>query len=307
MEVYVNSSDYINFYIIGGNATGTPTATIKRPGAMDIALIVSYITSTDPNVEIWQAYLPLSETQVQDVFDIYWAAVVGSESTTQINHIEVVTPYVSADDAIARLGWNPYDTNAINYKSYNEVVAAERIARYVIDRYTGKNFGLVSKSIEAYGQQTDSLYLGETIVVFNKLYENGVLVIDRDDPDLKWLYDVEITPTGMALRIVALDVDILEAEWQYVGNISGAFRNGFRYAVDGLYGYAGVPEKVYEATILLINDYLCKDAVWREKYLNHIEVRDWKFTFGPEAFRGTGNLLADQLLQDFVSTNMVVI
>jgi len=36
-------------------------------------------------------------------------------------------------------------------------------------------------------------------------------------------------------------------------------------------------------------------------------MRDWKFTFEKEAFRGTGNLIVDNLLKDFRDLGIFVI
>ena len=307
MELYIHSSDYVNFDIIGGNATGTPTAVLVRPGSLDIHLSVTYASPQPTDGERWQAYIPFSETTVQDTFSVVWTAIVESETVSQSNLVEVITPYSTPDDASARFGWDYTDPTSLNYTEYNQVKAAEKISRYTIDLVTKKNFGSVLKTLDAYGEQTDSLVLGEPIISFSKLWENGELVLDAANPDLKWKGNVEITETGTALRLVFPGYDIAESETKYVGSDTGAFRQGYRYTVEGQFGFTNVPERVYESSLLLIYDYLCKDSAWREKYLNNIALRDWKYQFEPQAYRGTGNLLADQMLSEYLSPGMVVI
>jgi len=307
MELYINSSDYVNFDIIGGNTSGTPLAVLVRPGSLDIHLAVTYAITQPVDGERWQAYIPFSQTTVQGTFTVVWTATVGSETVSQSNLVEVISPYSTPDDASSRFGWTYSDPTLLNYKPYNQVKAAEKISRYIIDLVTKKTFGSTFKTLDAYGQQTDSLVLGEPIISFSKLWENSALVLDIANPDLKWIGNVEITETGTALRLVFPGYDIAESETKYVGSETGAFRQGYRYTVEGQFGFPDIPERVYESSLLLIYDYLCKDSTWREKYLNDIELRDWKYTFEPQAYRGTGNLLADQMLSEYFSPNMAVI
>jgi hypothetical protein len=307
VEIYTGTSGYIDFDIIGASAAYTPAAILRRNNAVDITLTVELADEQPTGIERWQAYIPLSETTVQDEFYVVWEVTVGVESVERQDHVTVVTPYITPDEAAVRFGWDLEDPLSPTYRDYDEIVVAEKISRFSIDRFTGKSFGVTRKTRDAYGQQTDSLVLGEEILVFEKLYENGELVLDISDPELKWLGNVEITETGSALRLVFPGYNIAESETKYVGSETGAFRLGYRYTTEGVFGFANVPEKVSESCLMLINDYLCKDSIWREKYLNDIELRDWKYKFEPQAYRGTGNLLVDQMLGDYVSVNMVVI
>jgi hypothetical protein len=300
MEIYVGQSDYIYLDLFVTTATGTPTATLIRAGSANLPLTVSLVSPTPAGtVQRWQAYIPLTQTVSAGDFSVTWTAVVGSENITVNQYYEVVTPYVLPEELAATYGWsfNPLDSN---YRPREEVAAAERIARYTINSYTRRAFGPVTKSVVAYGQNTDVLVLGEPIVSPTKMYENGELVVTVGGDFTKFGYDIEVTETGSAIRVVSPDfLDLDEYESQRITGTAGKFRAGYRYTVEGVFGTASIPQIVKDCVGMLANDYLCRDATWRNRYINHVQMRDWKFTFEKEAFRGTGNLTVDRLLGDY--------
>lgn len=61
------------------------------------------------------------------------------------------------------------------------------------------------------------------------------------------------------------------------------------------------------ACLELMKDYFSKDKVWRNKYIKNISTFDWKFEYDSATFSGTGNNYVDQILSDYVITQMVVI
>ena len=88
---------------------------------------------------------------------------------------------------------------------------------------------------------------------------------------------------------------------------SGAFKKDYRYQVQGRFGWSSVPDNVEEACIILIQQFFDKDKEWRNRYVKSVSSFDMRFEFMEDAHRGTGNLYADQLLQPYVITGMVVI
>lgn len=297
-EIYVDTSQYIYFDLYNTTATGTPTAVLKRDGSPDQNLTVSAATAPTGVTQRWRAYISIDETADPGVFSVTWAAVVGGETITKVDYFEVVTPYVTPEELAAKYNWsfNPSDAN---YRSRDDVVAAERIARYTINSYTRRTWGPQQKTVSSYGQNTDVLTLTEPIVSISELYENGELV--RTNTDFtKFGYDVEVTETGFGIRTISPDyLDLDEQESLRVTGVAGKFRQGYRYTVKGTFGSSIIPQVINDCTSILANDYLCKDASWRAKYINHVQMRDWKFNFEKEAFRGTGNLIVDRLLSDF--------
>ena len=88
---------------------------------------------------------------------------------------------------------------------------------------------------------------------------------------------------------------------------NGAFRKEYRYVVEGIFGWNFIPDNVEEACIILINDFFNKDKSWRNRYVKKIQTFDWTFEFSEEAFVGTGNDYADQLLNPYVINGMIVV
>jgi hypothetical protein len=79
------------------------------------------------------------------------------------------------------------------------------------------------------------------------------------------------------------------------------------YTITGYWGYESVPVPVMQAAKMLISDYACQDSSYRDRYLNSIKSADWRVQFTQAAYDGTGNLKADQLLNDYKLSNLVVI
>lgn len=238
---------------------------------------------------------------------VVWTYSVESNAMTTVNTYSVVTPYISPREAYVRLGFGREEGDA-NYVHYHDIQQAEKFARFMIENYTGEKFGKYSKSVTAYGQDSDVLFLGERIVSYSTLKENGKLVIDIANNINNFNFPIEITETNYSLRIVADGYDIAEGHKKdLVYPLRGSFYNGYRYEVSGIFGWKGVPEKIQLAALMLMKDYFSKDNIWRARYVNSISYGDTDMEFSKQAFKGTGNFYVDKLLDEFKSTNMAVI
>ena len=60
-----------------------------------------------------------------------------------------------------------------------------------------------------------------------------------------------------------------------------------------------MPDNVEEACRILMQQYFDKDTAWKNKYVKSISTFDWKFDYMSDAYTGTGNLYADQLLNAY--------
>lgn len=90
------------------------------------------------------------------------------------------------------------------------------------------------------------------------------------------------------------------------GNATGWKRN-YPFIIRGDWGYETVPAAVKEAARLLVNDYACSEALYRDRYLESIKAADWRLQFSSRAWDSTGNARVDHLLSEFVLTDMAVI
>jgi hypothetical protein len=211
---------------------------------------------------------------------------------------------VSPFEAGERLGFSS-DPSSQNYRPEPDLLAAERYARFSIESYTGERFGSRTGWREALGQGVDTLVLPDNIISVSKIDENHTTVYDPDN-DLVWYYELEVSPTGRAIRVS----DQIDA-WEYESQaVSFTRRTGFvevyQYRVYGVFGYNPIPADVEESCIQLMNDFLCKDSQWRTRYVQRLESTEFKIGFSKQTFYGTGNAIADRLLEKYRNVSMVV-
>lgn len=236
-----------------------------------------------------------------------WTYFVNGNAMYATDYYSVVTPYVSISEAYRRLGAGREEGDQ-NHVPVHDMQYAEKFARFMVENYTGIKFGKYTKTVNAYGQDADVLYLGERIISYTSVKENGKLVIDTVNNINSFNYPIEITDTNHSLRIVSVGDDINEGgKLDIVYPSSGNFYGGYRYEVSGVFGWKFVPEKVQQAMLMLMKDYFGKDNIWRARFVQSVSFGDTDMEFSKLAFRGTGNFYADKLLDEFKSTNMAVI
>lgn len=250
-----------------------------------------------------------SITSLNKIVRADWSYSINSASVTQSTFHEILTPYATISDIIDyyNFGTQPSD---LNYRPFEEIKNAERLARTVIDGYTGQKFGKRSGWQEVFGNGSDACFLTEPMLSIEKMYENDILVYDKtSSPSVNQFgFEIMLTQTSKTVRIVNAGWDV-----RYDNNIDpsilyyGRFRNNSRYKFDGVIGWNYVPSNVKLATVLLAGDYLANDAAWRIRYLNEISMSEVSFKMTAGAFNGTGNLLVDNMLDMYRNVGIVII
>jgi hypothetical protein len=196
---------------------------------------------------------------------------------------------------------------------YNEAISyvekLERKARYLINAYTGNDFKFEYKTVGAYGQNTDLLYLGQRIESFDKVtYDDYVVYDSKEDPAIDELgVAVAVAPSKYALKVVAEGVNISEWVDQNPLNNPSYFGKDSAYLVRGEYGWKAVPEDIKIAVYELINDFLCNDFIYRNKGLKSIQNDAFNIQFNDAMLNGTGNLYVDALLAPYKVWNLKAI
>lgn len=253
--------------------------------------------------------LPTSATATDRVLKATWTYIISSKTQQEVEYIYVSTPYATVDEIMSELGYSSQSQDA-NYFSYDKVKSAERVARMIVNDYLGFELGKYSGTIVGYGDGADVLILPSKMISFTKLTENDRVVIDISQSYNQFGYDVEITETGYALRIIPQTPgdDISEQEYYDILNLrSGQFKNGYRYEVEGVIGWNYIPVEIKQAMFLLVNDLLCNDSTWRTKYVKKIDSGQMSIELSSLTFNGTGNAIVDSILQKFKSIQAVVI
>ena len=253
-------------------------------------------------------YIDSDVTSVDRTIKTVWTfEILGKEYQT-IEYTSISVPYVDKEEIIAELGLGA-EPQDLNYFPESKIRIAERIARLQINNYTGRNFTSRSGSQVTYGMGSDTILFPEKMSSFAKLEQDDVVIYDPENGINTLGYDMELTETGQGIRIKnSSQMDVTEnPPMSYTAPFKLRFINGSRYKVYGILGYPYIPLEVKQAALLLISDNLYNDSLWRQKYISEFDTGQMKVKLRDTAFTGTGNLLADDLLDQFKITGIVVI
>jgi len=284
-----------------------------NPAINPTTLLTSLVSVADENNPgSYTVYIPYQFTDRNRTLRLQWEYTIGTTHVIKSDEVYVVTPYVDFNHA-QDLGFS-IDSSDPNYRSYKDLIRAERYARKQIEQYTGQSFYLYDDVVVVYGYDSDILPLPSKIHTLHELYARDVLLLDTINEIDNWNYPVEITPTGYGIKINRanmLDNTVYTANGMVPPTIndygSGIFQAGVPYKVQGKFGWEKVPDEVELAGIELMKDYFAKDTVWRNKYVKTISTFDWDFEFTSDANAGTGNAYADKLLAEYVLVTKVEI
>lgn len=278
------------------------------------AILTTFIAEAEEtDVGAYKFYFPLSYLGRDRKFKLQWTYTYGSEAPMQTSYIDVVTPYVSIEEAIEDLDLGS-DPNDPNYKSYHEIRMAEKYARKMVEYYTGQKFFLFDDKFTIMGNDSDTLPLPRKISTLHTLHQNDQLWIDNLNNVNNLGYVIEPTTSGFGIKInqsALLDGTTYIANGMVPPSIHDVspniFKNGRHYDVYARFGWDSVPDEVEQATIEIMRTYFAKDRAWKDRYISQISTTDWNFKYASDAFSGTGSAYADKLLLDYVVTQMVVV
>jgi hypothetical protein len=324
MEIYVGSTNPVKHKIFWrGEATdadSNPTVAVydvsndPETTINPLTPLYSGLTTqkSETDIGVYSLNLPVDATYKARDFRLVWSYNVQGSFQSREHKLFVVQPYAEHAQVYdyLRIGNDPSDPN---YRSYEEIVSAERYARKVIENYTGQKFYNYPDVCSVYGTDSDSLMLPSRIESLYRLHANDILLEDNLNNIDNWNYKVDVTESGFALRINRanmLDNTVYTANGMVppsINDSSGIFRRGVRYTVFGKFGWQAVPDEVDLAAMELMKDYFSKDNMWRNKYVTKISTFDWDFEYGSGSTSGTGNLYADQLLSDYVVSKVILI
>lgn len=305
---------YLNVYNNGvlAQATATPTVTVYDADDATATPLTGYnaISATDETpVGTYSVTLGSVATQINRVLQVVWSYSIGGSSTSETQYYPVETVYSGISEVQDFLGYGPRPQDA-NYQDPEMILAAEKIARTIIDGYTGQKFGTYYGVQEVYGSGSDTCHLTEKMLTLDKVWENDILVIDNTtDPKINTFgFPLEFSPTGKTIRIINTGWDVrYDNQMDPTVLYYGRFRAGTRFKFQGQIGYKYVPGDIKTASMLLINDILANDYNWRNKYLQKVDLSEISFEMAKGAFNGTGNITVDNILDQYRNVNIVII
>lgn len=311
----INNGDFENLELViirGGqetNADGNVTVRIYDADDSTNTIITSGSALNAPPYGLYTFEVGPSITSLNRLLRAEWSYQLSGQNVTKSSYHQIVNPYTTVSDIMDyyNYGVKPSD---INYVHPDEIRRAERLARTVINGYSGQQFGKRYGSQEVFGAGSDAIFLTEPMLSIDKMYENDRLAIDNTASPAynNFGFPLELSQTNKIIRIVNVDWDI-----RYDNNIDptvlyyGRFRNNSRYRFQGIIGWNYVPADIKLAATLLAGDYLSNDAAWRIKYLSEVSLSEVSFKMKAGAYNGTGNLLVDNILDSYRNTGIVVI
>jgi len=309
MELWKETSNKV---YLEGDSSWSVSATYAKDGVTVGAIATSY-NNTDLR---WEATIPyiLDECTIQVIWT-FTVPVAGQIVKTDT--YEVITPILTERQLKAI--W-PEATD-------DEIVEVESVVRYIIQANTGQTFGKRTKAVVVPGTGETALALPERILditglqtltaVLNpsaaiivadgwylkKRWSDPVSTIENDD--IYWqgegVYDFSFptsAPHGMGLTPDRYGHgQVISAPGSYAAT---RWKDDYPFTITGTWGYNTIPSAVQEAAKLLANDYACSEQSYRDRYLDSIKSADWRLQFNDKAFLKTGNVRADQLLDQYV-------
>jgi len=258
---------------------------------------------------IYSFLLTPAITNINRVLEVRWSYTVNSIPVVQVDYYQVETPYATVSETMDFLQFGS-DPSQLNYVNEKSISSAEKVARTIIEGYTGIKFYTYYGSQEVYGIGANTIQLTEKMLTIDQMYENQILVFDGTQNPVydTFGYNTEISPSGYQLRIwYPAFPDGWNNEMDPVVYEAGRFRDQYLYKFVGQIGYKYVPEDIKLACMLLINDILSNDYNWRNKYLSQVELSEISFKMAGGAFNGTGNITVDNILDQYRKTNIVII
>lgn len=311
---------YLEVYSNGvlSQADNLPTLSISNAdsdvynpgGVLSQTPLYSNLSAYDEtSVGVYSYQLTPNITSSNMVLEVVWSYTINGIPAKQTDYYGIETPYASISETMDFLGYSP-SLSAPNYLDPNNIIKTEKMARTIIEGYTGIKFYKRYGSQEIYGIGANTIQLTEKMLSLDQIYENQILVTDYTQTPAydTFGYSTEISPTGYQIRIWypgfpngwnnEMDVTV----YQY-----GRFRDNYLYKFVGEIGYNYVPEDIKLASMLLQQDIMSNDYNWRNKYLSSINLSEISFKMAGGAFNGTGNVMVDNILDQYRKANIVII
>jgi hypothetical protein len=202
-----------------------------------------------------------------------------------------------------------------------EVTNIEGLVRHIIQAHCGQSFGYSEKTIVVEGHGEYGLRLPERLISVSAINtltavldpNNSIIVSDGWYLKKGWTEVVApLTTTNTYWSGYEFNnADPGEPGYEKpshgpiiypptFGDHATKWKDDYPFTITGTWGYLSVPGAVREAAKLLVNDYACMEARYRDSYLEVVKAADWQLEFSSRAWEYTGNVKADQLLSEFV-------
>lgn len=299
MEIYRNEVEELRHYVVSAGLVTTADGIVmlRIYDADGVQVFSDEPILVDP-VDGTPYYSQTVGTNVTNLgagHTIEWSYTVSSQPVVKTEQLNIVTPYLPLGTLLTMPELEGLETFALR--------KMERLVAGIIDVFTNQTFSRENdRSLTVIGQDSDNLALPKPIIELKdiELLDGGtgiepysLLEYTTFDKDSPWILrrrrDVfvprKLTPT---------------ARYAF-------FKYPMMYLVTGDWGWEYVPADVSRAAEILVKDYFCEDAKYREKYIANIRAGDWRMEFKVTGDETTGSANADMLLTGYRNVAAVVI
>jgi hypothetical protein len=246
---------------------------------------------------------------------ITFTNIAAGGSNTDVFFASIVRPYADPSKIASELGLTIVSsvTDSFTQITQAKIESWERLARLYINSFTSDRFNVKRQKQEVFGQDSDVLYFSERVWNVYKIWEDDAVVYDQTVVPAVNLFDypLEINSTNhMVKALVNGNTDVINEYSDYskaVLSDPGIFAKHSKYKVDGEFGWKYVPQEIEMATILLANEYMCSDNVYKNRKVSAIQTDAYSVRYSESAFVGSGNTIIDSLLMPFKRIDLGVI
>jgi hypothetical protein len=235
---------------------------------------------------------------------IHWTYEVGGVMFSTVREpFTVINPVTNYDHFRSQYP-NAHISSPGAETSYGTFRRLERAARKIIERYCNQSFTREDDAtVTVVGQDSDRLALPKRLIRLedvssgfgdSTLPSPGTSLLSRvtwDDGD-PW--SLRLRQGQVSRRLTPVSTARL-------------FKYPTVYRITGDWGWASVPQDVYHAADIIINDLTHPDAKYREKMANVVRAADWRIEFAETGMETTGNANADMLLSQYRHISLGVI
>lgn len=303
--IYVNSPDReVTLSVPVQANVGTLDVSVWDDNNNLLYEVATAVQDTEGDLTTYSFTLPFYLVQYDRNLRVRWQFSYTESSETyeydEFTELEVVTPILTPVEIRAVL-----DDPANSYTATDdEVERIERAVRYVIQAHTGQSFGKFTGVQSVTGSGDTFLRMPQRLIKLTSVNGNA-----------SWVGALALRGGGWYLRSRVWGLPSVRADYDgwhenpYTSQVplvapysdyTHPFLEHVEYEIDGIWGWNSVPQAVKEAAKLLVNDYACADANYRDRFLTSMTAADWRIQFHEGAFSNTGNVRANQLLSEYV-------
>jgi hypothetical protein len=277
-----------NFVIPAGIVDADITVTITDMADLSISASTFIESSSGEVLEISLPGKYDSSYRVEIVKDLG----TSDEQILQDETYEIVRPYVDPS------------TKATTASDIAAYALNEEIARAVIDSVVPDGFYYRKKVLKFEGSGSDYLPIWDDVKKVLAVYENNMLVEDRQyevSPDKTAIIEKSTDNINRAesapLVLPAAASDSLDPQFIYRG-----FGKTWDYRITVEHGYTTVPSDIVRATEMLIHDIECGKLDYYKRFISSYNTDQYRIQFDKGLFEGTGNIIVDKILSKYVKS-----